>query len=254
MKQLKMSWREWAIAMALIVTLAFVLIPALGRSREASRRASCANNLRQLGIVLKMFSNESRGEMYPRLSPVANNWMFDLDAVYPEYLTDLSVLVCPKSPYANADLFALQSNALHSGVPRGTVHPDCVSSLFYTYLGYAVTSDEQALALFDAYYTQPFGTVGTENLSLVMPVWENSGRVKMPGGSAAIPLMWDRVPLYEEEFSHQPLGGNILHKDGHVEFVRYSYYNNSNYFPMTRLTAETYGTVFPRMSSDCYAF
>ena len=166
--------------------------------------------------------------------------MFDIDAVYPEYLPNLNLLVCPDSPYADAERF--------------TSRPDCVSSIFYTYLGYTVTSDEQALALFDAYYSRPFGEVGREDLSVVVPVWENSGRVKIPGGQAAVPLMWDRVPLYEEEFSHRPLGGNILHLDGHVEFIPYSYYNNSNYFPMTRLTAETYGSVVPRMPRDCYSY
>ena len=237
--QMKMSWRELAIGLSLLGVLAVALGPALSRSRDASRRASCANNLKQLGLVLKMYSNESKGGLYPPLSPVTNNWMFDIDAVYPEYLTDLNVLVCPDSPYADAERFASR--------------PECASSIFYTYLGYTVTSDEQAFALFDAYYTKPFGEVGMRDLSLVTPMWEKSGRVKMPGDQAAIPLMWDRMPLYDEEFSHSPLGGNILHLDGHVEFVPYSYYNNSNYFPMTRLTAETYGSVVPRIPFDCFS-
>lgn len=252
MPRKKITWIELAAAVFLIAILASVLMPALSRTREASRSASCANNLKQLGIVLKMFSNESPGEFYPPLSPVANNWMFDVSAVYPEYLTDLRILVCPNSPYADAGLFALHSNVLHSGASRGALHPDCVSSFFYTYLGYTVTSDEQALALFDAYYMRPFGEVGTHDLSLVVPLWKDSGRVKMVGGSSGVPVMWDRIPLYEEEFAHIPMGSNVLHLDGHVQFVPYSYYNNSNYFPVTRLTAETYGNVFPRLSSDCY--
>jgi len=44
----------------------------------------------------------------------------------------------------------------------------------------------------------------------------------------------------------------VLHLDGHVEFVKYSYYNNSDFFPVTRLSAETFGSVLPQMPMHCY--
>lgn len=47
--------------------------------------ASCQNNMKQLGLVMKMFSNEAPEERYPP------GWA----VVYPEYLTDLKVLTCP---------------------------------------------------------------------------------------------------------------------------------------------------------------
>ena len=50
---------------AIIGILAAILLPALARAREAARRASCANNLKQWGIVFKMYANESRGEKFP---------------------------------------------------------------------------------------------------------------------------------------------------------------------------------------------
>jgi len=75
----------------------------------------------------------------------------------------------------------------------------------------------------------------------------------MPGQSG-MPVVWDRIFPDEEFLSHQPAGGNVLHMDGHVEFVRYSYYNNSNYFPITRLSAETFGNVLPHMPGGCLPF
>ncbi|MCL4692247.1 MAG: DUF1559 domain-containing protein, partial [Candidatus Hydrogenedentes bacterium] len=86
----------------MIAILGAVLLPALSRSREASRRASCQNNLKQMGLVFKMFANESKGEVYPPLSPHRDNWMVDATALYPEYLTDLEILVCPSSPFRTA--------------------------------------------------------------------------------------------------------------------------------------------------------
>lgn len=98
---------ELLVALAIIGMLASVLLPALARAREAARRASCQNNLKQFSVAFKMYASEAKGA-YPPPAPYTSvradarsSPLFEAPhaaAIFPEYLTDLGISRCPSDP------------------------------------------------------------------------------------------------------------------------------------------------------------
>lgn len=162
----RMPWREFGCVGLLIVVLAVICLPALYRERRAARAhygPRCQNNLKQFGLVFKMYCGESRGNLFPPIMATAAT-LYDCDSlyrekprgfekksegfvlraaplvesIYPEYISDPDFLMCPSNSMTSSsdyethdrttyfDLYCQQSD-------RGAGF----AATSYSYTGYA---------------------------------------------------------------------------------------------------------------------
>lgn len=193
-------------------------------SVDNAQSASSANNLKQMGLVCKMYANEAKKACFPPISSKPGQLMCAGQAIYPEYLTDVSILFYPTS----------------GGAPEFNTPEERLSAIddqSYIYLSHATRTQAEGLAWAGAYskavqegtgFEGDFDTPAGKLYRLREGVegWLGADPANPASGAqiqSQIVVMFER-PRAEGK----PI--NVLFMDGHVEKVGAGRYPNTAEF------------------------
>jgi prepilin-type processing-associated H-X9-DG protein len=222
------SRRTIGLLSVLYLLLGLALFSWLARveNEEIPTGNSCNNNLKQLGLIVRMYAND-HGDMFPEVSlrpgALALRQDQDYPGVYPEYLTDLTILRCP-----NLNTERPRYRWFWEAPPPSPAPLDSASNdESYLYLGYVIPNQETLERFAEAYRAHiASGKIFDKDLNITNDVGDP---LQIPRLRVGIPGITDSkeeqytIPVFVERFpkGHIPGGAYVAFLDGHVEWIKW---------------------------------
>lgn len=113
---------ELLVAMGVLILLAALLFPAFSRAREAAKRSSCMNNLRQVAVGIDMYSQDYN-RRYPAPPPEPSDGSTGWALAVADITKNDNIFQCPSESRGKLDGFTdywMNSGLLGEGTVRVT--------------------------------------------------------------------------------------------------------------------------------------
>lgn len=239
MFHLPTTTRTWRIRGTIVAIVVLFCVSAttweLRQLRQQARRASVANDAKDLMNMSERYARDHGGQL-PPLDPRPGRLVFDPDQMYPDYCSNAGWLAADFDPYV-PDAVRAQSKY------KGRWGKEQFDDFSFYYLGFAILSPTEGEAFVDAYKTAAAsgfnpgqglparpgrGTFGKDEF---LRLHLNLERILSPTPSGALATtLLARVPTFVQRPEHVDgySGGIVAYLDGHVEYVDYP-----GRFPMT---------------------